>query len=476
MQYLVLGMHRSGTSAVVRLLNLMGCHVGPEDMLLGTNQDNPVGYWERMDVLTLNQKILAAFGACAYRVGHLEPEVLASRALPELEGMGRRILERLEPHRPWVAKDPRMCLTLPFWKKLLAAPICVLVYRSPLQVARSLETREGLPTPYAIALWEKYNLSALEHARGLPRTLISHRELMERPFQTAASLHRDLLALGAEWLRMPTKEVIEASIDPQLYRERSDDGSLESQHLNLAQARVLEALRDRTAIDWEEVPALSRGARDILINYAETIDPSLLPDTGDRATTEQDDHVARHVELERQLENLDAKLDRQLENLERLNREMESRLEILEHGITGMAQETSVMIRRLDQARERFDSKRVDWQETQTRLLEGIREKTSEAETLDQERGRLQNDLSEAVLARENVERERRTTVALLEGWILELDAVISAILESRSWRLGSTLRELARRLLFRTRKPLAVEYRTEIMRKFELWRKHQEK
>ncbi|HTZ08801.1 MAG TPA: hypothetical protein VMB72_07005, partial [Acidimicrobiales bacterium] len=57
----VLGMHRSGTSAVTRILNLLGADVGERDDLL-TDYDNPAGHWESRALVAANDRILAAWG------------------------------------------------------------------------------------------------------------------------------------------------------------------------------------------------------------------------------------------------------------------------------------------------------------------------------------------------------------------------------------------------------------------------------
>ena len=54
MQLIVLGMHRSGTSVLARLLNLMGAYFGPEGSSTGANEENHKGFWERRDVRNLN--------------------------------------------------------------------------------------------------------------------------------------------------------------------------------------------------------------------------------------------------------------------------------------------------------------------------------------------------------------------------------------------------------------------------------------
>ena len=46
-QLIVLGMHRSGTSGITRLLNLAGAYFGPADIATEPNEENPKGFWER---------------------------------------------------------------------------------------------------------------------------------------------------------------------------------------------------------------------------------------------------------------------------------------------------------------------------------------------------------------------------------------------------------------------------------------------
>ena len=57
-----LGMHRSGTSLVSRLLNLLGVHLGPAQAIANQGQDNLKGYWEHLPLSQLNDEILAQFG------------------------------------------------------------------------------------------------------------------------------------------------------------------------------------------------------------------------------------------------------------------------------------------------------------------------------------------------------------------------------------------------------------------------------
>ena len=58
-QLLVLGMHHSGTSLVSNLTMMMGAYGGARDELL-LHPENPLKFWERRDVVALNEQRLSA--------------------------------------------------------------------------------------------------------------------------------------------------------------------------------------------------------------------------------------------------------------------------------------------------------------------------------------------------------------------------------------------------------------------------------
>lgn len=149
MQILVLGMHDSGASAVTRLLNMMGACVGTEESVVGANSENLDGlrernrevFWERKDVVDLNEEVLGSLGLAWNRALAFNPSTLKSEDLDWARKRIRTILATLEPSRPWVVKDPRLCLTLPLWLEQLEVPVAVIVWRNPVEVAESLKLR-----------------------------------------------------------------------------------------------------------------------------------------------------------------------------------------------------------------------------------------------------------------------------------------------------------------------------------------------
>jgi hypothetical protein len=183
-------MHRSGTSLVTRLINLMGISVGDPAHLMAPQKDNPGGFWERKDVGWINDGLLVNGGASWEHPEYFDPASLdgegASSLLPEAEA----VIADLDRDAPWVLKDPRFCLTLPFWLRLLDKPICVFVVRNPFQVARSVSLRNDIGLLSGMRMWERYNRCGLWNSRNLPRLFVGFQRLAQDPVGELERLNR----------------------------------------------------------------------------------------------------------------------------------------------------------------------------------------------------------------------------------------------------------------------------------------------
>ena len=162
---LVLGCHRSGTSAVARSLLCMGATLGP--LAEWSASDNPTGFWEHSQICQLDQYILSLMGKDWHDPapwGDAVVEFMNNH--PEADNMldvGRAVMSReLSLHDTFGLKEPRMCRLLPMWRKLLDGIDCevsvVRAVRHPAAVADSLWRRNQIPTEKALPLW-------LEHVR-----------------------------------------------------------------------------------------------------------------------------------------------------------------------------------------------------------------------------------------------------------------------------------------------------------------------
>jgi hypothetical protein len=175
----VLGMHRSGTSAIAGALVRLGLPMAGADEPWPTDRHNPRGYFESVSTVQANDLILQALGGTWRR----PPSTCCPAVGPVAEAFAEpmaRLARRLLPDGTQLAvwKDPRFCLTLPLWRRIVEAPCAVLVVRHPLEVARSLAAREGIPIDYGLALFYHYLRRANEALEGMPVALVRYEELL----------------------------------------------------------------------------------------------------------------------------------------------------------------------------------------------------------------------------------------------------------------------------------------------------------
>lgn len=227
MQIFVLGMHRSGTSLVTRLINMMGAYFDAGTTSIGFNDENPKGFWERRDVIAANDAILAHHGCAWDRLANMPMQSKPSKkdvtALQSTIHSMKNIILELDAHRPWVVKDPRLCVTMPYWKPLLEVPVAVVMHRDPLEVAMSLKTRNHFSLSHGLAIWEYSFVGIANAVRDIPTIFVNHAEVISQPVKTVERLLKELEKHGVQGLHMPTVKEIEAFIEPTLYRSKLDD-------------------------------------------------------------------------------------------------------------------------------------------------------------------------------------------------------------------------------------------------------------
>jgi hypothetical protein len=192
---LVMGMHRSGTSAVAAALYVAGISAGPEEELFSARPEQPLFYGERDDVGRFNDRLLAALG---WTWDAPAPAPLP--AAPELKaqvGEGRRLVHSILRRPAGFIKDPRISLLLPWWRRMLLDRfVAVVTVRQPEEVAWSLSVRDGLPSDLGLALWLTYHRHLAEGLDGLPVVVVDYDALTTDPAPTVAALLAELSRLG----------------------------------------------------------------------------------------------------------------------------------------------------------------------------------------------------------------------------------------------------------------------------------------
>ncbi|WP_144213666.1 hypothetical protein [Shewanella donghaensis] len=160
--YIVLGMHRSGTSLISAGINSLGLDFG--NKLMGESESNQKGHWEDTDIVGLNNKLFKLLNVNWDYLGllpeqwHHQPEIinLRNEALLLIEHKLNNAKSDL------CIKDPRIIRLFPFWSDVFEIlgikPNYIFVYRSPIDVMKSLLKRDKKPLIEGQLLWLHHNL------------------------------------------------------------------------------------------------------------------------------------------------------------------------------------------------------------------------------------------------------------------------------------------------------------------------------
>lgn len=178
---LILGMHRSGTSAVTRVLNLLGCAL-PTD-LIGAGDGNELGHWESVAAVTLNDTILASAGSSWEDWGPINPDWRESGLKADMLNRVTQVVQEHVALGPLFAlKDPRLCRLADLWLEGMDAvgvePLVILMLRNPAEVTTSLENRDLMAPGYGQLLWLRHALDAEYFSRGQKRVACRYDQLM----------------------------------------------------------------------------------------------------------------------------------------------------------------------------------------------------------------------------------------------------------------------------------------------------------
>ena len=240
----VVGMHRSGTSATAHMLVELGLSTPPTGDLIGAGPYNQRGYWETTTVSRFDESILRQLGGTWSAPPRAAPGWADAddRAMAALRQRAVDLSGTILAHPPLVMKDPRLCLTLPLWRRALPTePIAVLVFRDPLEVAQSLRERDGLPLTLGLALWQRYVRESLASVEGLPVLVVEYAQALRDPRALVAEASTFLEAHGIRPGATRTEGAASVFAE-ELRHQRADalQGPLQSD-----QQELLDVLRSR---------------------------------------------------------------------------------------------------------------------------------------------------------------------------------------------------------------------------------------
>jgi hypothetical protein len=178
---LVLGMHRSGTSAVARMLNLLGVELG--STLLEPGYSNEKGFWEHRRAYELDDQLLQRLGLSWHDLRDLPTDWRDHPATKRAEVEIRELIAAEFAGCPlWAIKEPRMCRLAPLWIDAMTAakiqPKALIVLRDPREVAASLRVRDQWTAAHTYLLWLRHVMEAELATRHIPRSIVLYDELL----------------------------------------------------------------------------------------------------------------------------------------------------------------------------------------------------------------------------------------------------------------------------------------------------------
>lgn len=176
----ILGMHRSGTSALAGALHKLGADLGPESSWIPPAADNPLGFFEYAPIVDVNREIIAAFGGTWSSPPPMPPGWIDDERVGAALERARSLAAEMP--RGLVVKDPRLALVMPLWDAISTPRPAVICLRHPTAVASSLQRRNGFTLDVGLFLWFRYVAAAYLYR---PEALtIQYERLLDDPAYT----------------------------------------------------------------------------------------------------------------------------------------------------------------------------------------------------------------------------------------------------------------------------------------------------
>lgn len=182
----VLGMHRSGTSAITRGLEALGISLG--DNLVPENWDNERGFWEDAEIVSFNEDLQAKLGFAWFGNIVVDKIDWSNALIQEAKEQAKVLLDKkFTNNSVYGFKDPRTAILIEFWLSVFhdleLSPYFVIALRHPLEVAQSLLKRNGLPIEKSLLLWATSAHQCITYTENEIRLLVSYNEILDSPIR-----------------------------------------------------------------------------------------------------------------------------------------------------------------------------------------------------------------------------------------------------------------------------------------------------
>jgi hypothetical protein len=177
----VLGMHRSGTSAITRALQAIGVGLG-QSLMPPISDNNEKGFFEDIEINELNIEILKSLDSDWDALSIIPESALIHERLVQYKLRAVELIQAKVGEKPFGIKDPRMSRLLPFWCEVFnqvgASVSFVIALRNPKSVVESLKKRDGFDVEKSYYLWLEHVVPAMLHTQKFSRVAVSYDLLM----------------------------------------------------------------------------------------------------------------------------------------------------------------------------------------------------------------------------------------------------------------------------------------------------------
>jgi hypothetical protein len=361
----VLGMARSGTSAITRALPVLGVRLGDNLMepLPGINEK---GFWEDLDIYQLNIELLRELQTDWQSHGPIPLQTMPAEKLASFRLRASALLrERTADAAPFGFKDPRTSRLLAFWRPIFdhlgLDQGYVISLRDPLSVARSLAKAWGFGTEKACYLWLEYVVDAVAGSRGARRVVVDFDALIADPVgqvqRIASTLDLPLSdPQSPEW-----REYTHAFLDESLRHARFETEDLRldpavPQDAIDAHSMLRRVSADELSIDDPEVAALFDRLRDSLKRMAPALMQMRRQDETIGSLTQtvaaRDAHIAHLDGIVQARDERIVQLDDVLAERDRHIAERDAELARVQHELRVARQELNAAQQELQEAQQ----------------------------------------------------------------------------------------------------------------------------
>jgi hypothetical protein len=219
----VLGMGRSGTSAVTRMLTNAGFFAGHDDELMQATEANPTGHWENLRIWRTNEQVLTFL-----KGNWFDPpsNTLQIQSLPWAGSLIESDLAQIQRQaagRPIVVKDPRIGVLMRIWETTINKYLHpIIVIRDPIEIALSLLHRDGTPVLFGLAAWELHMINVLKYLHNRSVIAVHYRQIIKSKHFASA-----VIAAASHYIKPDLRVHIDPSyapqaLDPRFYRHHTN--------------------------------------------------------------------------------------------------------------------------------------------------------------------------------------------------------------------------------------------------------------